>query len=1227
MKHHHLFRTAVLAGSMFVLHSAIVCLHAQVAAGRITGTIKDVSGAVVPGVKVTLSNGETGTSQVVTSTSTGTYTIESVNPGNYSLKAEASGFSDSVTNGIQAHVQQTLTVDVSLVAGSANQEVTVTSAASLLQAADASIGQTINTQQVNDLPLSTRDWNSLAQLSAGVVASPGGTSGSPSFVANGAPSLQNNFLLDGIDNNLQVYGGTQVGNRQASNIPPPDAIEEFKLQTGDYSAEIGQSTGAVINAVVKSGTNHIHGDLWEYVRNTVLNANGYFANQQVGQRRQPYHQNQFGGTVGGPIVIPKLYNGRDKTFFFFDYQGTRISSSSPSTSSVPTLGMRNSNFTNFQDFFQILGGTKMDSLGRIFPQGTILDPATTRIVRANSVDPSTGFFNVSNSAVFVRDPFYTAGSVAGVRDFTKATQYLNQLPAARLDPNAVKLLSVYPLPDTPLSGGTTNYHSFASSPQVVNSFDTKIDETFSPNDVFFGVFDWNHTDYSVPQNLPGLAVGQNYAAGNTHAPRYSIALSYTHVFSPTLTNEAHAGWSHFLDQIIPFDGSTPGIPASFGIQGVPNLSFNGGLPPISISGFSGIGVSGYIPTLTSLSVLDVRDSLTKLRGPHTIKGGFQLQDIRSTMTQPPAPKGNFSFNGQYSDIPNQNSGYNGTADLLLKPTTSSIAGGAAAAGVSDNIGGLSSYSASNTTATRDQRYYLGAYLEDDWKASSNLTLNLGLRWDHYTPYQEKNGQQANLVLDGGNGRSGTYYVPNKTCHTPRSATFDQLLASSNIKIQCTANNAVGDAQHYNFAPRLGFAFRATPTLAIRGGYGIAYGALDVIGYGPNIGLNYPYSYVLKFNSIDSQTPLTAAGGSTATLSNALAAIDLQNPLNVVGNNISLLGRQYNFQTPYTETYNLTLQDQFTKNNSIQVAYVGTVGRHLDITGSANSVSAILPPGTNVRDTSVPGHIPLPAFGQDSAYESTNGESSYNSMQATYQYQASHGISTLANYTWSKCMTNQNTFGSGASGTRAEWLPGFGVSRDYALCDSDATHVVHASGTAELPVGRGKRFLGHTNHFVDEVIGGWVTNFIYTYQSGNPFTVRCPVATTESFGCNANVVSGADLYAGGRKVTQWLNRAAFSAPPVATQVGQSNLAPLGGEGQQARGPKYINLDMSLFKQFPIRESVKAEFRAEAFDLPNWTNLAQPGNLNINNSSNFSQIFSARDPLNPGRVLQLALKLYY
>jgi hypothetical protein len=365
---------------------------------------------------------------------------------------------------------------------------------------------------------------------------------------------------------------------------------------------------------------------------------------------------------------------------------------------------------------------------------------------------------------------------------------------------------------------------------------------------------------------------------------------------------------------------------------------------------------------------------------------------------------------------------------------------------------------------------------------------------------------------------------------------------------------------------------------------------------------------------------------------AFTTVNFSDPTIFSGSGLNLYGRQYNFQTPYVQTENLTIQDQFTAHDSIQVGFVGTQGRHLDNLGYNNTPTEIIPQGFNPQL-----YVPFPNFARNSTYETTNATSSYNSLQTTYEHQTSYGLYMLGNYTYSKCMSDQHTQAGQNQQYRAEWLPGFGITRDYALCDTDAANLVHLAGIYKLPFGSGRAFMGNASRGVNAIVGGWSVNAIYSHQSGQPFTITCPVATTSDYGCFAFTVPGQNMYAGPHNFMQWLNPAAFAQPPLATTIGQTDYSPLGGSQEQARGPNYSNLDSAVLKDFAITESFRVQFRAEAFNTTNTPDFAQPGNLNFsspNLSSNliggrFSSITSTKNSNgnNGARTLQFALKLFY
>jgi hypothetical protein len=1202
-----------------------VVAYGQLTVGHVTGHVQDSSGALVSGARVTLTNEATGISANAISTSSGIYTFEQVNPGSYTVRVDAAGFAPQIAKGLQVHIQESITQDYSLAVGDVLQQVTVATAAPLLQSESASVGQVVDSKQINDLPLVGRDWTTLSHLAAGTTTtSTQGVSGL-SFSANGVNATQNDFRLDGIDDNMEFYGGFGTISIQGTTsiVPPPDAIQEFNLQTGDLSAAFGHSTGSVVNAVIKSGGDQFHGDLWEYLRNNAFNANDFFANLH-GTPRPAYHEHQFGGTVGGPVRVPGTKLALKKTFFFFDTQRVRLLQPVPHNSTVPTLAMQNSGFTNLQDLLNFSSGTHADGLNRIFPNGTVFDPATTRVVAANSVDPVSGFTNNSAAAINVRDPFYT-GSVVGVSTFVGRNAQLNMLPVGRLDANAIKILRLYPNPST--SGLINNFYTAPDINLTLNQYDIRIDHNFNDTNLLWGVFNWYHAFQTTPGALPGLAFGATYGGGSDDSPHYATAFSYTHIFTPTLINSLNVGVQSSTNLNVPPNGNTTGIPASFGIRGESDGPGLGGLPQIAFAGstFTTIGFAGYNPVTNNVTSYEIQETLTKLYKSHTFNIGYEITDIRARLRQPTAGAGTMTFNGQFTDVPGAATGATGVADMLLNPVAATVPGGL-------NLqGGVSAFTKSTAATIHNTRFYNAVYFQDDWKVTPSLTLNLGLRYDLYGAPIENNDRQANMIgANGGNGPGGNYYMPNSTCGQA-TPLFQSLLTKDGIALTCSGTRALSNVQKANFAPRVGFAYRVRPDFVIRAGYGIAYGALANIGAAPYVlGNNFPFVFSITQTAASPVAPVVLNNGQLPTLENVFASVDISNPANANPTGSNLAGRVFSYQTPYTQTFNLTLQKQLGRHDSVQAAYVGNVGRHLDARGTNNVPSVIAPPGTSLTsaatkfpDGTSHSLIPYPDFAVAGAYLTTNATSSYNSMQAIYTHQLGAGAAVLANYTYSKCMTNLASITDGIT-YRAEWLPGFGIGKDYTLCPNDAKHVVHVSGSYDLPFGRGRMFGSSANLLEQSVLGGWGLNYIVTYQSGQPFTITCLTATTTQLGCNGNKVAGVSQTAGAHKYTQWLNPAAFAAPPPATAVGQTDYSPLGGASEQGRGPAFTNMDASVFKEVPIKESVHLQFRAEAYNVFNHTQFANPSSGNQAGNSNFTVISASR---NAARIMQFALKLYY
>ncbi|HET6218469.1 MAG TPA: TonB-dependent receptor [Acidobacteriaceae bacterium] len=1243
--------------ALFLLLMQTQYVFGQVDEGAITGTVQDPTGAVIPNAQVTLLNTDQGITLSGTTNGGGVYTFSPVRIGHYSLSVASPGFTTTHQQNLQVTVGQQLQVNVQLKPGAASQTVEVNTTPPELQTSESSVGQTVTSQTINNLPLNGRNFTFLAQLGAGVntpQADTRGNAASGAFTANGLTPAQNNYLLDGIDNNSNAVDFLNGTNYIV--LPPLDAIQEFKVQTADFSAELGRSAGAVLNATVKSGTNSIHGAAWEFFRNDKLDAADWFEDNQ-GITKGELRQNQFGAAVGGPII-------KNKIFYFGDYEGLRrVQGNTQSGVSVPTAAERSSGYTNLQDI--VSGTPRPDALGREITPGVVLDPATTRAVAAGAIDPLSGFANHSNSIVYVRDPF---SSVCGpaTQNFTLAAcPDINILPAGRLDPNAIKLLNLYP---NPTSGGVTS--NFASSPALFehrNAFDVRVDFDITQKDQIFTRFSWVDDPQFIPGPFGGVADGGAFQDGDQSAKSYQSASAWTHVFSPTLINVARVGVNHLLTSRYGPVGSQLGIPAQYGIQGIPQVAENGGLPQISISGLQTLGSNAYLPSDEVSDTLQVTDDFTKIYGQHSFKMGIEFQNVKFSTLQPAYSHGEFGYNSNsgtvsFTDIPSVGGGATGRAQFLLVPEASTVQG-------VDYVGGADQVQASNINKTYDEKKYFAAYFQDDWKITPKLTLNLGLRYDWFGPLLETNGGQANFI-PGPNPFSGPAFLLPATGKDNRQLSstannpslnghgFLDLLAKDGIALEETNKYGQGltQTQKTNFAPRIGFAYQASDKLVARAGFGLFYNSFDNQGYGPNIGENYPFVFNFNYQQqnlgIPSVTPIsagspwagcsTAGPGQTATLSSGFSCIGFS-PLDVNAQSLALQGLQFNYQTPTTISSNLSVQYSLTHTLSAQVAYVYTRANHLQVGIGANNVTQILPAGANTNTA-----VPFPDFGHGSSYNTTIGTSNYNAIQTRLEQQYGNGLQFLATYTWSKTLGDAQDLLNGGSlkGYRAPEVPGYGPEYDYGLIDYDIRNVFHLSGGYELPFGTGKKYFGNTSKAENLVVGGWSVNVISGLQGGQPVTFNCPTSTTSGTNCYDVKVPGQSQKLGfhtdGNGKQNWIgNPAAFQQPcplDAAPTTGcLTNVPILGGSQGTLSGPGLAKFDFSAFKAIPINERFSMQFRAEFFNILNHPTFNAPnfggnGVTAISNSdnftrSNFGEIGSTRfAPYDP-RQIQFALKLYY
>ena len=1151
-------------------------MFAQRDTGTILGTIRDATGAVVPNASITITHEATGFALNTQSREDGTYIFTPIRIGAYTIEVELTGFQKVRRTSVEVSIQQQVLQDVVLQPGELTQTVEVTAAAPLLQTQDGSVGEVVQAKVINDLPLSGRNYTFLARLTTGVVHGQPegrGLNASGWFAANGTRPAQNNYMLDGIDNNSNnvdfLSGAAYVVK------PPVDAIGEFKLQTNSFSAEFGRAGGAVLNASLKSGTNDFHGAVWEFLRNDNLDATDFFLNSS-GRKKGEFKQNQFGVAAGGRIV-------RNKTFWFADYEGTRIRQAVPLTGrTVPTAAQRASGYTDFSDLITLQSGTRTDALGRTFPLGTIFDPSTTRQVGPGARD-------------WVRDPFPE-----------------NKIPASLLNPNAVDLLNLYPAPTS--SGLYGNYSTTRGSTTDVDSIDVRIDHNFSERDQIFGRYSYADRPSFRPGPFEGDADGGGFNDGNETTHTQGAALSWTHGFQPTMINEMRIGFNReWVYRVQPNGDDVSDVPGKYGIQGILQTPGNGGLPALNIGGLTRIGASDWLVSERFSNTIQFSENLTKIYGRHSFKGGFEYQYIDFPWTAPPTSRGAFSFGGTYTSVPEVGDGSTGRVQFLLTPMMSATKSGEQLIGMVNAVG------ASNFGGVANLKSYAGLYFQDDWKVTSKLTLNLGLRWDYFSLVGEKYDAQGNYVPE-----EKKFLIPASREGAPDlSPSFLGALQGDSIQLLYTDEygSGLGISQKTNFAPRIGFAYQVTSKFVMRGGYGIYYGSFENRGGYPNLGYNYPFQFAFNFPTVDRDTlsPVKFADGTVATLETGLAHVPMDPVLVAAGGGLDLRGIQFRYKTPYVQSYNYTLQYEVTPSQTIEAGYVASLSRHLETFIGHNQPSIMLPPGTNVLP-----YLPLKNFARGSSYASTIGNAHFHSLQAKYTRRVARGLNVLTAYTWGKTLTNAGDLLSGGNvgGNRAPYLQDFGLKKEMGLAGFDVRHAFVFSGTYDLPFCQGQKW--NLDGAANTLLGGWSTNWILTLYSGQPQSLGCTIGTSV-YGCYPHVAG--DIYANARRVEQYYNPDAFANPPRATTIGGTDYSALGGGRTPLIGPGLRKLDFSLFKTFAITERYRIEFRAEAFNLTNTPAFANPSFLNFADKTSFGRITSTRNNPNDARQLQFALKFYW
>jgi hypothetical protein len=1088
-----------IVGIVLYLAVQSVSLYAQFESGSILGTVRDPSGSAVPGAAVTLENIGKGVNLKAATDGSGNYEFVNQRVGAYRVRVEAPGFQTSITDPFDLAVNARQRVDLTLKVGEATQSVTVSGAAVLLETDTSSRGQVINPKQIVDLPLNGRSYADLTLLVPGVAKSflenQSDSSRDASFNVNGQRSELNNFMLDGVDNN--AYGTSNQGFSNQVIQPNPDALAEFKVETNNYSAEYGRSTGAVINATIKSGTNQLHGELWEFVRNTDFNATGFF--KPVGGVKPAFNQNQFGAAAGGPIK-------KDRMFVFGDYEAFRRVFHPIQFATLPTPAFKQGNF-----------------------------------------------------GIPIKNPYTGEMYANGV------------VPTSLISPFAQAVLAAVPDPNLP--GNSNNYQSAPSDTIYSDKGDIRFDYFINSKLTFFARYSQDDLRIFSPAAIPGAAGGN--ANGNVYVRNKQLVPGVTWTMSPTSVLEVRVNGDYTEAGKNPVALGTP-----LGPFGVPNLpseaSVAGGLYSLNFGGgLSQLGRQNSNPQYQYPKVLNPKVNYTKILGRHSLKTGFEYQLIDTAVSD---------FHPQY--------GVDNYTGFYSAPSTSGISGlQQQIYSIADFMFGARNHYElnNNPVAHLRQRMYF-AYLQDDYKFSPKLVLNLGVRYEFATPQWERDNKLANFDPQ-----------TNSMIFAKSGSLYDRALVHPDP---------------YNWAPRVGLAYSVTPKTVIRSGYGISYVQFNRLG-GENL---LPYNGPFSVDAvIDGQTP--AQGVCTSVDSPAgtcFRPTNLGFPANFASPaafNTATTQVRYipaDNRTGYVQSWHLSVQRELAKNLTLDVGYVGTHAVGLMILGDYNQAGANLL-GQNL---SVNARRPVTNFTTiEMAYD--GGFGSYNALQAKLEKRYSGGLYFLNSFTWSKSIDNAPGHLENYNGDNSR-INIRNHTSERGLSSFDQPFNNTTSILYDLPIGKG-RLLNTQNKVVDFIAGGWSVNLTNYLTSGLPLNITYSASSQYQVSPlvtpRPNLVGSPVTPEGQRTTSNYLSAAAFTLP--------SYTQPFGNAGRNiARGYPFLELDFGLHKNFRWgQESRYLQFRAEAFNLTNQTNFSTP-NTTFNTTS-FGSITSTF----PARQIQLSLKLYF
>lgn len=1081
---------------------------AQETTATLVGNANDASGAAVAEVLIRATNLSTNSSRETRTDQSGAYSLPFLPAGDYQITASVSGFQTQRVEKMTLAVQQTVRIDFKLAVGNVTESVEIAASAAVLQTENATVGTVIDSAKIVELPLNGRNFIQLAQLVPGVQpGTPGSITarrgrgsvgqsdasfGSTAASANGQRDTNDRFFLDGIE--TMDYDAVTY-----SFSPSIDSIAEFKVETSTYSAESGSAPGAQVSMITKSGTNALRGTLWEFNRNNVL-TQSYDAIAQKDVTPARLNRNQFGANIGGPVVLPKLYRGKDKTFFFFNWEsGYAAQGSNAGYRLVPPAAIRTGDFSG--------------------------------ITNARTGVP-----------IAIKDPF------SGL-PFPN-----NIIPTSRLSPQAVTFLQFVPQPNT--VNGAFNFLTtpFSAVPHQHN-YTARLDHTFSPRDILSGSYVFNDT---YEASIPVWGGDQRNNLGRTQ----NVQGSEIHTFRPSLINQFRTGWHRFNEGEVfgTTNNANFDIAGKMALPGVSRLPSEYGPPSISINGpdgaYSVFDLQRQIgPRTRDNSIYQVLDTLSWQRGTHSLKFGLEINRHHVGFQQARNPRGSFSFDGTYTG--------SALADFMLGYVKSD---------------GLNPTHTNTDLSDVTQAYYIN----DDWKITQRLTVNLGLRWDYYAPYTQSDDRFADIYQNG---------VTLTQIYTPQNSPYGRGLLQQN---------------HKDFGPRFGFAYRPAflGEWVVRGGYGIYYT--------PEI------SNAIFAMAEGAQA--TAGASVTGNLS-GLPNVFFNDPFasaTTVGSLPFAVSNDQNMRDSYIQQWNVNIQRKLPGSVVLDVGYVGAKGTRLIVTyPDLNIPLQIVDPRTPGL-ASLNARRPNQSFLRAVTGDKSIGNSIYHALQVKGERRMGHGFTFLTSYTWSKSISGPSDIGGQVGGGYyiGAALNPYNQKADRSVSGFDLKHRFVGTLLYDVPFFRNLHGIGKY------ALDGWQVSTIMTFQSGFPTQVTSNLDTT-----GTGLISRPDLVPGQngnlpsdqRTWKRWFNTAAFTQ----ATYGTFGSAP---RTNAFRLPGLINADFSTTKNFRITESRRLELRGEFFNLFNHFN-PDPTTVDTNlNSATFGSIGGGVQGITT-RVIQVGAKLYF